>query len=95
MNNLATITFDETSAPIMKSGEKNGKPWSLTEQAGTIETPFMRNPCRVTLQRGQEPYKPGRYSFDPLRALKVSDFGSVQLARDLQLSPIVSAAAQK
>lgn len=83
--NLAMITL--TDEVHTKSGEKNGKQWSITEQVGTIETPHMRNPCRISLGKGQQPYKPGRYQFDPLKALKVSDFGSIQLARDLQLTP--------
>lgn len=83
--NTAIITLsDEVET---KRGEKNGKPWEITEQAGTIETPHMRNPCKVSLRKGQPPYKPGRYAFDALRALKVSDFGSIQLARDLHLVP--------
>lgn len=89
-DNVATITFT-SEATEKKSGEKNGKPWEIVEQEGTIETPYMRNPCRVSLRKGQPPYKVGRYAFDPLRALRVSDFGSVQLARDLALTPVVEA----
>lgn len=84
---IATITFDSEQTTT-KSGVKNGKPWEITEQEGTIETPFMRNPCRVSIRKDQAPYARGTYTFDPLRALRVSDFGSVQLARDLQLTPV-------
>jgi hypothetical protein len=83
---LAKITFhsDKTTS---KSGEKNGKPWTITEQDATIETPFMRMPCKISLNRDQAPYKAGTYEFDVARALKVSDFGSIQLGRDLHLNP--------
>lgn len=90
-DNVATITFT-SEATEKKSGEKNGKPWEIIEQAGTIETPYMRNPCRLSLRKGQPPYKAGRYSFDPLKALRVSDFGTPQLARDLDLTPVLEAA---
>jgi hypothetical protein len=83
---LAYITFENETVAV-KSGEKNGKAWEIREQAGTIETPYMKNPCAVSLGKGQGAYKAGRYAFDALRALKVSDFGSIQLARDLKLAP--------
>lgn len=82
---LAFVTFTDSKTET-KSGTKNGKDWSITEQAGTIETPFMRNPCRVSLDKGASAFQPGRYSFDPLALLKVSDFGSIQLGR-LRLTP--------
>lgn len=87
---LAYITFPD-SKTVTKSGTKNGKDWSITEQAGTIETPFMRNPCAVSLDKGASAFSPGRYSFNPLQLLKVTDFGSIQLGR-LKLSPAPVAA---
>lgn len=85
MNDLAFVTFTTTETDT-KSGTKNGKDWSITEQDASIETPFMRNRCRVALDRGAQPFKVGRYSFNPLELLKVSDFGSIQMGR-LKLTP--------
>ncbi len=85
-NDLAYVTFTSEHTET-KSGNKNGKDWSITEQDASIETPYMRNRCRVALDKGAEPFKLGRYSFNPLELLKVSDFGSVQMGR-LKLSPV-------
>lgn len=84
---LATVTFS-SQATETKSGEKNGKPWSITEQDAIIETSVMKNRCKISLGKGQEPYKVGSYTFDPAVCLKVSDFGSIQLGRDIPLSPV-------
>lgn len=91
---LATITFAD-EATKTKSGEKNGKPWSITEQEAIIETPVMKNRCKITLASGQQPYPRGKYTFDPAYCLKVSDFGSIQLGRDLSLSPVAVPATAK
>lgn len=87
---LATVTF-QSIATATKSGEKNGKPWSITEQDAIIETSVMKNRCKISLGKGQEPYKVGSYTFDPCLLLKVSDYGSIQLGRDLPLSPVAAA----
>ncbi len=88
---LATVTF-HSIATTTKSGEKNGKPWSITEQDAVIETANMKNRCKISLEKGQAPYEPGAYTFDPAHLLKVSDYGSIQLARDLPLTPVRTAA---
>lgn len=91
--NLAIIIITSIEVTT-KSGEKNGKPWEIREQEATIETPYMRNPCKISLDKGQGAYPPGSYEFDPLRALKVSDFGSVQLSRGMKLVPVAKAPAK-
>lgn len=82
--NLATITFASKEV-FTKNGTKNGKDWSITEQDAIIETPVMRNRCKIALDKGAAPFEPGVYTFNPLECLKVSDFGSIQLGRDLGL----------
>ncbi|WP_223621033.1 G5P family DNA-binding protein [Lysobacter sp. ESA13C] len=83
---MATVTV--TSEKIeTKRGEKNGKPWEIREQSAVIETSQMRNNCKLPLRKDQPPYKVGRYNYDAEAALKVSDFGSVQLQRDMVLEP--------
>ena len=83
---LATITITSETVET-KSGEKNGKPWEIREQAATLETAEMRNPVRLGLRKGQPAFKPGRYTFDVIKHLRISDFGSVQLARYFELVP--------
>ena len=83
---LATVTFT-TDTVERKSGEKNGKPWEITEQAATLETAEMRVPVKIGLRKGQPAYKVGRYVMDVVKHLRVSDFGSVQLARYFDLQP--------
>lgn len=83
---LATITVTSETVET-KSGEKNGKPWEIREQAAVIETPEMRNPMKLPLRKGQPAFKPGRYTFDVMKHIRISDFGSVQFARYFELQP--------
>jgi hypothetical protein len=81
---LANITIEDEKIET-KSGTKNGKDWEIREQAATIETPHMRMPVRLSLAKGASAYRRGRYTFDVLKSLRVSDFGTIQLARNLPL----------
>jgi hypothetical protein len=85
----AVITI-HSDKPETKSGtsERTGKDYSIREQDATLETPFMKVPCRIGLGKNQDAYPAGRYRFDVIRSLKVSDFGSIQFARDLKLVPV-------
>jgi hypothetical protein len=85
--NIASITV-HSDAVTEKNGEKNGKPWSIREQDATIETPDRRQPVRLSLGKGQAPYAPGRYTLDLVRNLNVSEFGSIQLKRSLELQQV-------
>lgn len=85
-----TFTSEHTET---KTGNKNGKDWSITEQDAIVETPFMKNRCRMSLDKGAGPFKVGRYSFDPCELLKVTDFGSIQLGR-IKLTPAPVAVAK-
>jgi hypothetical protein len=82
----ATITI-KSDAVLEKSGVKNGKDWSIREQEAILETPDRRQPVRLSLTKGQAAHKPGVYSLDLLRNLNVSEFGSIQLRRALELTP--------
>jgi hypothetical protein len=81
---LATITFNDETIHT-KNGEKNGKPWEIREQAATVETPQMRMPVRINLPKGSAAFKVGKSTLDLVANLRVSDCGSLQLARNLQL----------
>lgn len=84
MKALITIHSDEVSS---KSGTKNGKDWNIREQEAILETPDRRQPVRLSLGKSQDPYKVGKYDLDLLRNLNVSEFGSIQLRRSLELTP--------
>ena len=82
----ASITITNETAETKRS-EKNGKPWEIVEQAATLETAEMRVPVMLQLRKGQPPHKVGKYLLDVTKHLRVSDFGSVQLARYFDLTP--------
>ena len=83
---LAKITITNAE-PIIKSGTKNGKDWEIREQEATLETPDRKQPVRLDLGKSAKPYAPGVYVLDLLRNLNVSQFGSIQLRRSLELTP--------
>lgn len=72
-----------------------GKPWQMREQKAWV---YMGSkfPKEVTLSlEGDTPaYRPGMYETDLLPALKVGDFGRLEIdGRRLVLSPVVEAKA--
>ncbi|WP_407351565.1 single-stranded DNA-binding protein [Luteimonas sp. R10] len=85
MSNVTiTITSEEV---IRKSGTKNGKDWEIREQAAVIEAPDRKQPVRLDLGKN-DPHKVGKYLLDFAKNLNVSQFGSVQLRRTLELTPV-------
>lgn len=84
MNAKVTVATEQTET---KRGEKNGKPWEIVEQRAQLETAEMRVPVMLQLRKGQPAYKAGVYLLDVVKHLRVSDFGSVQLARYFDLVP--------
>lgn len=83
---LATVTIHREETET-KRGTKNGKDWEITEQPATLETVEMRVPVRLALRKGQPAWKVGKYMLDIAKHVRVSDFGSVQFARYLDLVP--------
>lgn len=69
-----------------KNGVKNGKEWSIREQEATIETDDRKQPVRLDLGKNA-PHKAGTYLLDLSRNLSISTFGSIQLRRNLELTP--------
>lgn len=90
-NVTITITSDEV---IKKSGTKNGKDWEIREQPAVIEAPDRKQPVRLDLGKS-DPYAPGVYALDLAKNLNVSQFGSIQLRRNLDLTPIKAPAPIK
>lgn len=84
MNNI-TITINDDTV-IEKSGVKNGKEWSIREQAAVLEAPDRRQPIRLDLGKNV-PHKKGVYALDLAKNLVITQFGSVQLRRSLELTP--------
>lgn len=83
---MITITITNPK-PIVKSGTKNGKDWEIREQEAVLESPDRKQPVRIDLGRN-EAYPAGKYVLDLERNLNISQFGSVQLRRALELTPI-------
>lgn len=79
-----TITSEEVTE---KSGVKDGKPWLIREQAAVLETADRRQPVKLSLGKTQSAHKAGKYVLDFVRNLRVTDFGSIQLVRSLELTP--------
>ena len=94
MSNIAKITIT-SDAVSTKSGTKNGKDWEIREQEASLETPDRKQPVRLSLGKNQNPYASGVYQLDMLRNLNVSEFGSIQLKRSLELTPVVADVAAK
>lgn len=90
-NVTITITSDEV---IKKSGTKDGKSWEIREQPGVIESSDRKQPVRLNLGKS-DPYAPGVYVLDFTKNLNVSNFGSIQLRRNLELTPLKSSAPIK
>lgn len=82
---LATIIITDESVKE-KNGVKNGKDWSIREQEAIIETLDRRQPVRLDLGKNA-PFKAGKYVLDLVKNLNVSQFGSIQLRRNLELTP--------
>lgn len=83
---MITITITNAK-PLVKSGTKNGKDWEIREQEAVLEAPDRKQPVRIDLGRN-EPYPVGKYTLDLERNLNISQFGSVQLRRSLELTPM-------
>lgn len=83
---LASITITNDK-PSEKSGTKNGKDWSIREQEAILETPDRKQPVRIDLGK-HDAYPVGKYTLDLLKNLNVSQFGSIQLKRNLELTPV-------
>lgn len=68
---------------------------SFREQKAAIETgEDFPQPFNVQLADDQRPYPPGRYTLD-LASLEVNEYGSLKLARRINLVPLPVAAATK
>lgn len=88
---FVTVTSTEVKT---KSGQKNGKDWSIREQAATVETIDRKQPVSLDLG-SDEPYKPGIYRAFFADNLNVSQFGSVQMKRKLALTRVADLPAVK
>lgn len=83
---MITITIANENIE-KKSGTKNGKEWSIREQAAVLEAPDRKQPVRLALGNN-DPHKAGTYHLDLNKNLNISQFGSIQLNRNLELTPV-------
>lgn len=82
---MITITINDETVHE-KSGVKNGKDWSIREQSAVLEAPDRKQPVRLDLGKNAA-FKKGVYVLDLERNINVSQFGSIQLRRSLELTP--------
>jgi len=83
---MIKIEVDSTTVDE-RSGVKNGKPWTIREQAAYAHVlgddgKAGKYPvrCRLSLEDKQAAYAPGMYTFDA-RAVIVGDFDRLGLGR--------------
>lgn len=87
---IVSPAFDE------RSGEKNGKAWTIREQEGYAHVlgqdgkpqkyPVL---CSVPLEKDQPPYQPGFYQLDP-RSVMVGEYKRLAFGR-VKLLPLKAA----
>lgn len=70
-----------------KSGEKNGKPWSIKEQFAFVEINGERRRIVVPLPRNTAPLVSGIYTVDLIAHLRVGKFGGLELDDRITLIP--------
>lgn len=68
-----------------KSGTKNGKDWSVSNQFGFIEVNGERRKITIPLGKNAEPFAPGAYQFDLKESLRVGRFGNLEVDDRLPL----------
>lgn len=89
---MQTLTFESTEVHT-KSGNssRTGKPYNIREQSAWLHV-GQKFPVSVRIQLGdqQPPYAPGDYAIE--RPFIAGRFESLQVSRDLGLTPIKAAA---
>lgn len=95
MNNHVTIRFPDSEVSTKKvKSKKDGSEFEIREQRGVIETFDRKQPVRLALGDAS-PYPAGSYLLDLGRNLLVTNFESIQLKRNLELTPVPAASATK
>ena len=90
----------KTQAANLKKVERPGKATLFfNEQSAALEIgEDFPKPFTLTLDDGQKPYPPGRYTIDA-SALAIGDYGRLTVARSIKLIPlpgvVASAPAQR
>lgn len=73
-----------------RSGNKNGRDWSMTSQSIWVYEPNSRFPLKIqfVLQEGQTSYPAGKYQLDLDRGFAQGGYNSIMLdTRKLSLTP--------
>ena len=94
-----SIKIEVKTSPVQeRSGEKNGKAWSIRTQTGWAymfdqEGKPLDYPIKIQMQleKNQQPYAAGNYTISPLSFL-VGDFDKLSIGR-LTLIPATTRAA--
>lgn len=76
----------------IKSGTsaKTGKPYEMRWQEAVAENDHFRMPCRIPLDKEQQPWPAGEYEFDFEANVKIDEYGEWRIARSIKLLPIVA-----
>jgi hypothetical protein len=84
----------KTQAAKIKKIERAGRPtlhFNEQECAFEVGTDFPK-PFKITLGEGEQPYPPGRYTFD-IASFEVGDYESPRFGRDVKLVRLPDAPA--
>jgi hypothetical protein len=83
------VLVESNSQPETKSGNKNGKDWSITQQRVRVFSPGSEFPdsYNFVLPDGVMGYTPGEYIWDVSIQVERGSFDSVNLARGQRLIP--------
>lgn len=78
----------------VKSGvaRATGRGYEIQEQTGYLVTSDERKRVVISLRKGQQPYKPGRYEISA-ESFVVDQFGSLKIGRLMLLPAVGSKAA--
>jgi hypothetical protein len=82
----------ENSTVNERSGNKNGRNWTMRTQDGRLQSPYLAGRIELTLNDNQPAYQPGEYELDLEKSLEIGSFGSLRVGRQLHLTPVKGAA---
>jgi hypothetical protein len=81
----------ENSTVNERSGNKNGRNWTMRTQEARLQSPLLAGRIELTLRDGQQPYSPGEYDLDLEKSLEIGLYGTLMMGRFLHLTPVKSA----
>jgi hypothetical protein len=80
----------ENSTANERSGNKNGRNWTMRTQEARLQSPMLAGRIELTLRDNQAPYVAGEYDLDLEKSLEIGNFGTLMMGRFLHLTPAKS-----